>query len=162
MLLLRLIAVMLLASSTALPLSQGAFTAPLDKEACADLQVQHKRLLTREIQEALARGPDWVKEHLNHEKIEQVREYLKVEEKVIFRCRGGGVAKVQPPTVPLPDRKPVLPSASVAAAATASAATDIPLPDRKPSSDPVKTETQPSQAVADSDKTAPSETKATP
>jgi hypothetical protein len=124
-----------------------AVAEPLDRESCASLQIERKKLLTREMQAALEHGPDWVKDHLDDESIGKVRRFLSVEEQIVFRCRGGGVAKVPatetPPedakdtaTVPLPDRKPTLPAAQ---------------------SDDGK----PSQAVADSDKTPPGKSKAT-
>lgn len=164
--LLRFIAVALFASISAVPLVSSAIAEPLDKEACLALQVERKKLLTPKMQAALEQGPDWVKNHLNDEDIEQVRQFLSVEEKIEFRCRGGGVAK---PTesaatspggadlVPLPDRKPAPPPSAVATGAS-----DTPLPDRKPGSEPEATaEAKPSQTVADSDKTLPSKSKAT-
>ena len=133
--------------SVVLPLAGTAASAePLDKDACANLQVERNRLLNRDMQAALDQGPDWVKHHLNDEAIDRVKHFLSVEEQIQFRCRGGGVAKVPaksaetPPgeaaTVPLPDRKPTVPAAA---------------------SDDGK----PSQAVADSDKTPPGKSKAT-
>jgi hypothetical protein len=123
-----------------------AIAEPLDKEACANLQIERKKLLTRDMQAALDQGPDWVKDHLNDEAIGRVRHFLSVEEQIQFRCRGGGVAKVPakstdaPPenaaTVPLPDRKPTMPAADSG-------------------------DGKPSQAVADSDKTPPGKSKAT-
>jgi hypothetical protein len=176
--LLRLIAVMLLAACAAVSLSVRATADPFDKEGCAKLQAEQKKLLTREVQEALNQGPDWVKKHLDPEKIEQVRQYLTVEESVMFRCRPGAIKIVYPPPPPLPDRKPPVPvvtdspaesPASTTAETPASepessaptpAETGTPLPDRKPFIETA--ETKPSQTVADSDKTATSETKATP
>jgi hypothetical protein len=72
----------------------AARAEPLDKESCANLQIERKKLLTRDMQAALEQGPDWVKDHLNEEAIDRVRHFLRVEEKIQFRCRGGGVAKV--------------------------------------------------------------------
>ena len=57
------------------------------------MQVERKKLLTREMQAALDHGPDWVKDHLDTGEIEKVRQFLAIEEKIEFRCRGGGVAK---------------------------------------------------------------------
>jgi hypothetical protein len=162
--LLRLIAMMPLAAYAAASLSVSASADPFDKAACAKLEVEQKKLLTREVQEALAKGPDWVKVHLDPEKIERVRQYLVVEESVMFRCRPGALKIVWPPLPPLPDRKPPVPQISAKAAApaaTAAADAGIPLPDRKPMLNAVA-ESRPSQALADSDKTAPSGTKATP
>lgn len=161
--LLRLIAVMPLAACAAASLSVSASAGPFDKEACDKLKVEQKKLLTREVQEALSRGPDWVKAHLDPEKIEQVRQYLTVEESVMFRCRTGGIKIVWPPLPPLPDRKPPVPVVAIAPAPATitTAETGTPLPDRKPVLATVA-ETKPSQTMADSDKTAPSETKATP
>jgi hypothetical protein len=123
-----------------------AIAEPLDKEACANLQIERKTLLTRDMQAALDQGPDWVKDHLNDEAIGRVRHFLSVEEQIQFRCRGGGVAKVpakstdaapeNAATVPLPDRKPTMPAADSG-------------------------DGKPSQAVADSDKTPPGKSKAT-
>jgi hypothetical protein len=117
---------------------------------------------------ALERGPDWVKDHLNTGEIEKVREFLAVEEMIEFRCRGGGVVKraatpVSAEDMPLPDRRPdPLQGTAAGSAETPSTTADIPLPDRKPgSATPSVADVEPSQAVADSDKTAPEKTKAT-
>ena len=94
--LLRFIAVAFLASSSAVPLAARAFAEPLDKDACANLQLEQKKLLTPAMQAALERGPDWVKDHLNDQEIEKVRDFLEVEEMIKFRCRTG-VPKPKPP-----------------------------------------------------------------
>jgi hypothetical protein len=164
--LLRFIAVALLTASAAVPLGAGAVAKPLDKEACLNLQGERNKLLTREMQAALDHGPDWVKEHLDAEEIDKVRQFLATEEMIEFRCRGGGVAKptesaaTRPTgaeTVPLPDRKPTPPPSAVATGEP-----ETPGPDRKAAPPPSATvDVKPSQTVADSDKTAPSKTKAT-
>ncbi len=161
--LLRFIAVALVAASMAAPFGVGARAEPLDRESCLKLQGDRKRLLTREMQSALDRGPDWVKDHLNTGEIEKVREFLAVEEMIEFRCRGGGVSKptekaaADVETPPLPDRKPAPPPSEVAAGDP-----DTPIPDRKPGASPsVTADAKPSQTVADSDKTPPAKTKAT-
>ncbi len=133
--------------SAVLPLAGAVAVAePLDKESCANLQVERSKLLSRDMQAALDQGPDWVKNHLTEEAIDRVRRFLSVEEQLQFRCRGGGVAKVpakstdptpqDAATVPLPDRKPISPAAEAG-------------------------DGKPSQAVADSDKTPPGKSKAT-
>jgi hypothetical protein len=113
-----------------------AAAEPLDKQRCAELQVERKKLFNADMQAALDGGPDWVKKHLTDEAIGRVRHFLHVEEQIQFRCRGGGVIKPKPVSVPLPDRKPKLESAT-------------------------GEDTKPSQALADSDKTPPGKTKAT-
>jgi hypothetical protein len=154
---LRFIAVLLVTASFALPRA-SAIAEPLDKEACLDLQGERAKLLTPQMQAALDRGPDWVKDHLDSADLEKVREFLSVEEKIEFRCRGGGVAKPAPSpvsaeTVPLPDRKPDTSSSAVA--------TGSPDSNKTGSAPPSTADVKPSQTVADSDKTAPSKTKAT-
>jgi hypothetical protein len=140
---LRFIAVALLVSSPIAVLGVRAVAEPLDKASCASLANERKKLFTPNMQAALDRGPDWVKDHLNDEELNQVRQFLDVEAQIAFRCRGGGVDK------------------KVTAAPAAPADTDdVPLPDRKPILEPTA-DTSPSQTVADSDKTAPSKTKAT-
>jgi hypothetical protein len=160
--LLRFIAVALVAASTAAPFS--AVAEPLDKESCLKLQGERRALLTREMQAALDHGPDWVKDHLDTQKIEKVREFLDIEAMLEFRCRGGGVSKPSetaatsdPDIPPLPDRKPTPPPSAVAEGGP-----DTPLPDRNPNSAaPATANVSASQTVADSDKTAPPKTKAT-
>lgn len=183
---LRLIAIALLSACAVAPLS--AVAEPLDQEECKALEVQKRALLTPKVQSALARGPDWVKDHLHdHEEIENVREYLKVEEKVAFRCRTDGVQVPTPMPPPLPDRKPPVPTllvkgtphilAGVAATSflplrkpteAAIAETEAPADEGTEGAGDIATdgdddlaEPGPSQAVADSDKTAPPEKKAT-
>jgi hypothetical protein len=127
-----------------------AIAEPLDKESCANLQIERKKLLTREMQAALEHGPDWVKNHLDDESIGKVRRFLSVEEQIVFRCRGGGVAKV-------PAKAPETPPEETKDTAT------VPLPDRNPSRGAAapSDDGKPSQAVADSDKTPPGKSKAT-
>ncbi len=159
--LLRFIAVTLVTASIAVPFGIGAVAEPLDRESCLKLQGDRNRLLTREMQSALERGPDWVKDHLNSGDIEKVREFLAVEEMIEFRCRGGGVSKTTEKaaadveTPPLPDRKPAPPPSEVAVGDP-----DTPVPDRKPGAS-ATADANPSQTVADSDKTAAPKTKAT-
>ena len=125
-----------------------AVAEPLDKESCANLQVERKKLFNRDMQAALDHGPDWVKGHLNDEAIENVRRFLSVDEQIQFRCRGGGVAE--------PAEK------SINAAPQDSNAATVPLPDRKPIAPAAAGNNgKPSQAVADSDKTPPGKSKAT-
>ncbi|HEU4476052.1 MAG TPA: hypothetical protein VFR71_05085 [Methyloceanibacter sp.] len=168
--LLRFIAVALLAASSAVPFCTAS-AEPLDKAACANLQTERQKLLTPKMQSALERGPDWVKDNLNHEDIEKVRQFLLVEEKLMFRCRdGGGVARAlqnaltNPDGVSLPDRKPTPPTAVAAAPVPVDPVGEpgVPLPDRNPNVARTTTaNVTSSQTVADSDKTAPSATKAT-
>lgn len=166
MLLLRFITVALLSGTFAVIPGANSRAEPLEKEACLELERQRSKLLTREMKAALERGPDWVKEHLDTGDIEKVREFLSVEEMIEFRCRGGGVSKqtVTPAsgdTVPLPDRKPEVPQGTIAAGTIAAGSVDMPLPDRKPgSTTPAMGDVEPSQALVDSDKTAPSKTEA--
>jgi hypothetical protein len=117
--------------------SAACLAEPRDKESCANLQSQRKQLLNRDMQAALDQGPDWVKNHLSEPEIDRVRNFLAIEEQIEFRCRGGGMtkARVTPPAV-------------------------VPLPDRKPTTPSTDTQTNASQALADSDKTAPSKPKA--
>ena len=110
---------------------------PLDKESCARLEAERKTLLNREMQEALERGPDWVKGNLSEEKIERVRHFLGVEEQLAFRCRKDGFpAGVGTTVMELPHRNPIRLEAQ-------------------------KSGAKPSQALADSDKTRPEKSKAT-
>ncbi len=91
--LLRFIAVAVVASGSIAVLDLRAVAEPLDKASCASLANDRKKLLTPNMQAALDRGPDWVKDHLNDQELEQVRKFLDVEAKIAFRCRGGGVVK---------------------------------------------------------------------
>ncbi|HEX5932489.1 MAG TPA: hypothetical protein VFY74_12205 [Methyloceanibacter sp.] len=166
MLLLRFIAVALLAGTFAVLPGARSRAEPLDREACLELERQRSKLLTREMKAALERGPDWVKDHLDTGEIEKVREFLSVEEMIQFRCRGGGrVKQTATPgsgeAVPLPDRKPDPPQGTDDAGTVAAGSADMPLPDRKPgSATPAMGDVEPSQALVDSDKTAPSKTEA--
>ncbi|MCJ7526528.1 MAG: hypothetical protein MUO37_00210 [Methyloceanibacter sp.] len=144
---LRVIAVAFLTASSALPFGVGAQAEPLEKDACQNLQLEQKKLLTPQMRVALERGPDWVKDHLNDQEIERVRDFLRVEEQIEFRCRDGGVAK--PVVTPVEAPAPV-------------SAEGVPLPDRNPNRQATAAvDTKPSQTVADSDKTPPSNAKAT-
>ena len=195
---LRPIAAVLFVLTCATPF-HAAYAEPLERDECTVLKAQQKTLLTATVSAALKRGPDWVKEHL-HDKdmIEQVRNYLVVEEKVAFRCRTDGVRIPKPEPPSLPDRKPPVPTFivagvdatslmplrnpsrpaadAIATALTASgtdgegdidddpslASGDETAAANAPAPAPAGTDAAgASQAVADSDKTAPSGNKAT-
>jgi hypothetical protein len=186
---LRLITAALVAFSLTTPLGPAAYAEMLEKPACAALEAQKRILLTADVQAALAGGPDWVKEHLHkRDDIEQVRAYLRVEEKIAFRCRTDGVRMPKPKPPPLPDPKPAVPVIMAEGQKVLAGAAAISfLPLRKPAAEEAEgapvgaqesagdadTETEvtsavatggdagSSQAVEDSDKTARSENKAT-
>lgn len=125
---LRSIAAVLFAFSLAAP-ACTAFAEPLEREQCDALKVQIKTLLTPTVGAALQHGPDWVKDHLHdQDMIEQVRQYLSVEEQIAFRCRTDGVRIPKPEPPSLPDRKPPVPTYVMAGVA---ASTLMPL--RNPS-----------------------------
>ncbi len=86
---LRFIAVALLVSSPVAVLGMRAVAEPLDKASCASLANDRKKLFTPNMQAALDRGPDWVKDHLNDQELDQVQE--------VPRCRGAD-------RLPLPGR----------------------------------------------------------
>jgi len=140
----------LIAGATPL-IGLGAVAEPLDRESCATLQNERKQLFNADMQAALDQGPDWVKKHLTDEAIERVRRFLDVEEQIQFRCRGGGV-----------DKTVAKPTNAKATDGTTADAASVPLPDRKPTP-PSKADANgnPSQALADSDKTPPGKSKAT-
>jgi hypothetical protein len=186
----RLIAAALLVLCGAASFSLGTRAEPFERDACKALKEQKKILLTKEVKAALKQGPDWVKDHLHSAgDIEKIRQYLLIEEKVEFRCRTDGVRIPKPKPPPLPDPKPPVPLFTAGQKVLAGAAAMSFLPLRKPSaSAPERVQAEaaaeaeqgigdadevaasaetkegepaPSQTVADSDKTAPSETKAT-
>ena len=128
-----------------------AIAEPLDKESCANLQIERKKLLTREMQAALEHGPDWVKDHLDDESIEQGpavlerggadRVPLPGRRRGQSPCKSHRKRRPRRPKIPRPCRFP----------------TGIP---RRPAAAP-SDDGKPSQAVADSDKTPPGKSKAT-
>lgn len=166
---LRLIAVALLAASAVLTLAVNARAEPLKADECQTLKAAQRELLTPELKAALAGGPDWVKENLHsQDEIEKVREFLIVEEKIKFRCRTDGVVMPKPKIVPLPDRKPPVPTyisllplrkptmieaapVNAEVAEKAVVGEEVPGEDGAGDADP---EAGPSQTLADSDKTA--------
>jgi hypothetical protein len=134
----RIILVALLCAGSIPALSVCARAEPLDKDSCRQLQDEKKALLTPNMQSALDHGPDWVKDNLDPVALDKVRRFLMVEEKIVFRCRNGGVDRPK------------------------STDDGIPFPDRNPSRPPqIQAEAKPSQTVADSDKTATGRAKAT-
>jgi hypothetical protein len=156
----RLTTVALYAVCAAL-LSTVATAEPLERDACKSLEAEKRALLTPEMQAALARGPDWVKNHLDSAgDIEKVRQYLLVEEKLAFRCRTNGVRIPPPRLPPLPDPKPPVPIFTVEGQKVLAGAAAISfLPLRKPSpsaSEPVQAAATAPESVGDADEVATS------
>lgn len=188
MLKLRSIAVVLVALAFAGPLCAAAYAEPLEADECKELKDQKQALLTATVNAALTRGPDWVKENIyDLETIERVRKYLQVEANVAFRCRTDGVRIPEPEPPSLPDRKPTVPTFALAgmaaapliplrnpsrdkieatlAAQEAAGEGDTDEPDIAGLDEDMSTEADSaagaSQAMAGSDKTAVSDSKAT-
>ena len=102
----------LLIAGFAIVLASGgsASALPLDKDACDQLKAEHDAKLTPEIKDALDHGPDWVKANLDTAKLDKVREYLVLEERLEFQCRKGRYIKKYWDIVPMPIRRPEPPA----------------------------------------------------
>lgn len=111
MLVLRAVTLLLAGFAVATFTGGSAVALPLDKEACEELKAEHDAKLTPEIKEALEHGPDWVKANLDTAKLDKVRDYLLVEERLEFQCRKGRYIKKYWDIVPLPIRRPEPPAA---------------------------------------------------
>jgi hypothetical protein len=111
MLVLRAVTLLLAGFAVATFAGGSAVALPLDEEACEELKAEHDAKLTPEIKEALEHGPDWVKTNLDTAKLDKVRDYLLVEERLEFQCRKGRYIKKYWDIVPLPIRRPEPPAA---------------------------------------------------
>ena len=100
------------------------------------------------MQAALERGPDWVKDHLNDQEIEQVSG-------ISWKSRKCSSSAAVPAWPSLSRRNHRHRAAPVSAEG-------VPLPDRNPNREATAAvDAKPSQTLADSDKTPPSKAKAT-
>lgn len=66
--------------------SGRAFAVPLDAPACLLLGQEQKSLEQAGITADMQQGPDWAKANLAQDRLERVKHYLEVKEKVLFRC----------------------------------------------------------------------------
>src|SRR5262245_65716306 len=66
----------------------AARTAPLDKEGCANLKTEQTQLEQAGARGNIAKGPQWAKANLDHDKLDQIRRLLEVDEQLLFRCQG--------------------------------------------------------------------------
>lgn len=67
-------------------LAAGAAATPLDGPACLLLGQEQKTLEAAGIAADMEKGPDWAKANLAADKLERIKHYLDVKEKVLFRC----------------------------------------------------------------------------
>lgn len=96
------------------PVLAGPGTAAAQDESCQELQAKKQTLSFPELLKALEAGPEWAQANLKPEDIEKLREWLSVEERLLFQCRGEArrrpaTAAAGPQDTPLPVRKPMLP-----------------------------------------------------
>ncbi|MEL6374296.1 MAG: hypothetical protein AAFR04_10035 [Pseudomonadota bacterium] len=68
--------------------SASAHAGLLDAATCASLRKQRQAMIAQGLQEIFERGPDWAKTQGKQAAFPQVRAYIAVEEKVLFRCLG--------------------------------------------------------------------------
>lgn len=109
----------------------------LEPDACQTLQIKKRSLDFPALAQALERGPEWATANLKPEEMDKLREFLTVEEQLMFQCRGGGRRRpastaTSPSVAPLPTRKPTSPGgpppavpAEVAVPAEAPAAAEV-------------------------------------
>lgn len=59
---------------------------PLDKAACIELAAEKEKYIKSGIEQTFKKGAEWAKANLSEASLQQVKEYLTVEEKLLFRC----------------------------------------------------------------------------
>ncbi len=63
-----------------------AFSAPLDKEACANLSQELQNLKALDVDKLMEKGPEWAISNLSQSDLNLVRRYIDVDEQIKFRC----------------------------------------------------------------------------
>ncbi|WP_439543392.1 hypothetical protein [Hyphomicrobium sp.] len=125
----------------ALILSAGpAAAAPLEPQACKDLNTERDAMIGAGIKSDMDRGPEWAKTNLAEDRLKKIERLISVEEQLSFRC--GQLVTASPQI-----KEPPTPPEEKAAAATGAKPAadevfsglgfgDVPAPKRKPKKNP--------------------------
>jgi hypothetical protein len=112
--------------------------APLDPQACKDLNAERDAMIGAGIKTDMDRGPDWAKANLPEDRLKKIERLISVEEQLSFRC---GQLVTATPQI----KEPPKPPEEKAAAAGAKPGDDVfggltfgevPPPKRKPKKNP--------------------------
>jgi hypothetical protein len=115
-----------------------AAAAPLDPQACKDLNAERDVMIGAGLKADMDRGPDWAKANLPEDRLKKIERLISVEEQLSFRC--GQLVTASPQI-----KEPPKPPEENAAAAGAKPADevfsglgfgDVPAPKRKPKKNP--------------------------
>lgn len=71
---------------------------PLDEAACAELGAIRQKHMKSGIEQTFKKGVEWAKANLSEAALAEIKEYLTVEDKLLFRCKEVA-AKVKAPEV---------------------------------------------------------------
>lgn len=83
-------------------ISAPLMAAPLEKEACDQLQTEKQSLTQQGVEKDMEKGPEWAKANLQPTRLELVKRYISVNEQIKFRC----TPVVEPKPITTADKKP--------------------------------------------------------
>lgn len=63
-----------------------AFSAPLDKDACANLSQEMQNLKALDVDKLMEKGPEWAISNLSQNDLSLIRRYINLDEQIKFRC----------------------------------------------------------------------------
>jgi hypothetical protein len=66
--------------------SSPLVAAPLEKEACDQLQTEKQSLVQQGVEKDMEKGPEWAKANLQPVRLDLVKRYIAVSEQLKFRC----------------------------------------------------------------------------
>ncbi len=99
-----MLAAVLLAAGSAVVWAPSVWAASLDKSACNDLNQEFAGMLATGLRGDMERGPQWAKDNLGPEKLQDMRHLIELEEQLEFRC-GVGHARIVTKTPAAPEKK---------------------------------------------------------
>lgn len=60
---------------------------PLDGAACAELEATRQKHIKSGIEKTFKKGVEWAKANLSEDSLEDIKEYLTVQDMLLFRCK---------------------------------------------------------------------------
>lgn len=125
----------------ALTLAAGpAASAPLDPQACKDLNTERDAMVGAGLKSDMDRGPEWAKANLAPDRLKQIERLISVEEQLSFRC---GQLVTASPQIKEPPKPPEEKAAAAPGAKqpgddvfTSLSFGEVPAPKRKPKKNP--------------------------
>ena len=84
----------------------SSLAEPMAKDACDGVKAEQDGLVAGGVRDDMAKGADWAKANLGHDRLQRIQRYIELDEQLLFRCGHAKVRFVPPPEEEAPAEPP--------------------------------------------------------